>query len=92
TLLAGGATAIAGPIGFVGLMVPHVARLLVGADHRRMLPVTVLGGALFLVLADLAARTLARPLELPLSVVTAAIGGPFFLWLMTRAERTPGVV
>jgi iron complex transport system permease protein len=92
SMLTGAVVAVAGGVGFVGLMVPHVARLLVGADHRRMLPVTVLGGALFLVLADLAARTLARPLELPLSVVTAAIGGPFFLWLMTRAERAPGVV
>lgn len=87
SLLTGAAVAVAGGVGFVGLMVPHVARMLVGADHRRMLPVAVLLGAVFLTLSDVAARTLARPLELPLSVVTAAIGGPFFLWLMTRQER-----
>ena len=90
SLLTGAVVAVAGGVGFVGLMVPHVARMLVGADHRRMLPVSVLLGAVFLTLADIAARTLARPLELPLSVVTAAIGGPFFLWLMTRGERGVG--
>lgn len=91
SLLTGAVVAVAGGVGFVGLMVPHVARLLVGSDHRRMLPVTVLLGAVFLVLADTAARTLASPLELPLSVVTAAIGGPFFLWLMRRTDRVAGV-
>lgn len=91
SLLTGAAVAVAGGVGFVGLMIPHIARLLVGADHRRMLPVTALTGAVFLVVVDLAARTIARPLELPLSVVTAAIGGPFFLWLMRRSDRTPGV-
>ncbi|MBL8929625.1 MAG: iron ABC transporter permease [Kineosporiaceae bacterium] len=91
SVLTASVVAIAGGIGFVGLMIPHTARLLVGADHRRLLPVTALGGALFLVLVDLVGRVVMRPLEIPLSVITAAIGGPVFLWLMNRSERTPGV-
>ncbi|EWS82426.1 FecCD family ABC transporter permease [Brachybacterium phenoliresistens] len=89
SLLTGTIVAVAGGIGFVGLVVPHVARILVGADHRRMLPVTVLGGGLFLALADLLARTLAEPTEIPLGILTAFVGAPFFLWLMRRsgAER-----
>lgn len=83
--------AVAGGVAFVGLMIPHVARMLVGPDHRRMLPVTVLVGALFLELVDIAARTVAAPLELPLSVITAAIGAPFFLWLMWRTDRAAGI-
>lgn len=83
--------AVAGGVAFVGLMIPHVARMLVGPDHRRMLPVTVLVGALFLELVDIAARTVAAPLELPLSVITAAIGAPFFLWLLWRTDRATGV-
>jgi iron complex transport system permease protein len=63
--------------------------MLVGADHRRMLPVTVLGGAVFLMAADLLARTVARPTEVPLGILTAVVGAPFFLWLMRQggAER-----
>ncbi|MDA2803344.1 FecCD family ABC transporter permease [Nocardiopsis suaedae] len=85
--------ALSGPIGFVGLMMPHIARLLVGTDHRRMLPVAVLLGAPFMVLADLAARTLAAPEEIPIGILTALCGAPFFLWLMrrdARAGRTMG--
>jgi iron complex transport system permease protein len=80
---------VAGGIGFVGLVVPHVARIVVGSDHRRMLPVTVLGGAVFLMAADLLARTVAAPTEIPLGILTAFVGAPFFLWLMRRdgAER-----
>ena len=83
--------AVAGGVAFVGLMIPHVARMLVGPDHRRMLPVTVLVGALFLELVDIAARTVAAPLELPLSVITAVIGAPFFLWLLWRTDRAAGI-
>ncbi len=89
SLLTGTVVSVAGGIGFVGLVVPHVARIVVGADHRRMLPVTVLGGAAFLMGADLLARTVASPTEIPLGILTAFVGAPFFLWLMRRggAER-----
>lgn len=93
SVLTGVMVSVSGGIGFVGLVVPHVARLIVGAEHRRLLPVVVLCGATFLVLADLAARTLASPIELPIGVVTAVVGGPFFLWLMRRdgAARRGGL-
>ena len=83
-LLAAAAVSVAGVIGFVGLMTPHVVRLFVGADHRRLLPAVLLGGAIFMVLADLIARTALAPEELPLGAVTALIGAPFFLWLLRR--------
>jgi len=85
SLLVGVIVAVSGAIAFVGLIVPHAARLLVGADHRRALPVAVVLGAIFVQLADIAARTLAAPQELPLSIVTALVGVPFFLWLMRRS-------
>lgn len=93
SLLTGVLVAVSGGIGFVGLVIPHIARLLVGADHRRLLPVAALSGALFLVLVDLAARTVAAPVELPIGIVTAALGAPFFLWLMHResAARLGGL-
>ncbi len=87
-LMTGAAVAVAGIIGFVGLVVPHLVRLVVGPDHRTLLPASALGGATLLVLADLAARTLVVPAELPLGVVTTMIGGPFFLWLLYRSKRT----
>ncbi|MER7133527.1 FecCD family ABC transporter permease [Streptosporangium saharense] len=83
-LLTAAVISVAGGIAFVGLIVPHAVRLLAGPDHRRALPLIALGGGLFLVLADLAARTLSPPLELPLGILTAAIGAPFFLWLLRR--------
>ncbi|MFD6778596.1 FecCD family ABC transporter permease [Streptomyces diastaticus] len=92
SLVVGVLVAVSGAIGFIGLMVPHAARLLVGAGHRRLLPVTALGGALFLVAADLVARTAAAPEEIPVGVVTALTGGPFFLWLLRRSSRGEGVV
>ncbi|OEJ26693.1 iron ABC transporter [Streptomyces agglomeratus] len=84
SLLTGVLVAFSGAIGFVGLMVPHAARMAVGAGHRRLLPVAALGGAAFLVLADLAARTVAAPQDIPVGVLTALTGGPFFLWLLRR--------
>ncbi|MEM1128064.1 MAG: iron ABC transporter permease [Bacteroidota bacterium] len=84
SLVTGASIAVAGGIGFVGLMIPHAARLAVGPDHRRLLPVAVLGGAIFLVAVDVAARVIAAPGELPLGIFTAAIGGPAFLAIMTR--------
>ena len=84
SLLTATAVSVAGGVGFVGLMVPHAARLVVGADHRRLLPTSLLGGAVFLVLVDLATRTVDRPNEYPITVFTAALGAPFFLWLLRR--------
>lgn len=87
SLLTGVLVASAGPIGFVGLIVPHATRFLVGADHRRALPSCALAGAAFLVLADLLARVVASPEEIPAGVLTALAGGPFFLWLLRRDAR-----
>uniref|UniRef100_UPI0018F22D2A FecCD family ABC transporter permease n=1 Tax=Actinomadura craniellae TaxID=2231787 RepID=UPI0018F22D2A len=83
-LMIGTIVAVSGSIGFVGLIMPHVVRLLVGADHRRALPAAALLGAAFLITADLAARTLITPEEIPVGILTALVGGPFFLWLMRR--------
>ncbi|QCO68718.1 iron ABC transporter permease [Luteimonas yindakuii] len=85
-LLVGSAVAFAGSIGFVGLVVPHVVRLIVGPGHRLLLPLSALLGALLVVLADTAARTLDPPSEIPLGLFTAAIGAPFFLWLVLRRK------
>ncbi|WP_165485402.1 FecCD family ABC transporter permease [Protofrankia symbiont of Coriaria ruscifolia] len=83
--------AVAGGVGFVGLVAPHCVRLLIGSDHRRLLPVAALLGGVFLVLADLIGRVVARPLELPLSIITAVVGVPFFLVLLRRSGRMGGV-
>lgn len=92
SLLTALAVSAAGLIGFVGLVVPHVLRLLLGPDHRLLVPAAFLGGAAFLVLADLAARLLIAPNELPVGVVTALIGGPFFLYLLRRRGSSHGFV
>ncbi|MBH3342090.1 iron ABC transporter permease [Pseudomonas mendocina] len=84
SLLTGVLVSLSGAIGFVGLMLPHVARFLVGAEHRRLLPVAALLGALFLVWVDVAARTWLAPQDLPIGIVTAAIGGGFFVALLRR--------
>lgn len=84
SLMTGVMVSISGSIGFVGLMVPHVARRLVGAEHRRLLPACVLMGSIFLVWVDVAARTLIAPEDLPIGVATAAIGGLFFIGLMRK--------
>ncbi|MEU6923422.1 MULTISPECIES: iron ABC transporter permease [unclassified Streptomyces] len=83
-LLTGTVIAVAGGIGFVGLMIPHLVRLALGADHRRLLPLSALLGAVYLVLVDLLSRTVDRPNELPLGILTALLGAPFFLWLLRR--------
>jgi iron complex transport system permease protein len=84
SLATGAAVSLGGPIGFIGIVVPHLVRLLVGADHRIVLPAAALFGAAFLVVCDLAARMMMSPLEIPVGVVTALIGGPFFLWLLVK--------
>ena len=86
SLLTGVSVAVAGAIGFVGLVIPHGCRLLVGADHRRVLPLAVVVGSTFLVVVDLVARTVQAPSELPLGIFTAAIGGPAFIWLLRRSD------
>ena len=87
TLLASAAVAMAGTIGFVGLIVPHVLRLILGPNHRTLIPASAIGGGLFLVLADMAARTLMRPVEIPVGILTAFIGAPFFLYLLRSYGR-----
>jgi len=84
SLATGAAVSLAGPIGFIGIVVPHLVRLLVGSDHRIVLPTATLFGAAFLVACDLLARTAMAPIELPVGIVTAIIGGPLFLWLLVR--------
>ena len=84
SLATGAAVAVGGPIGFVGIIVPHLVRLVVGADHRLVLPASTLFGAAFLVGCDVIARTVFAPIELPVGIITAVIGGPFFLWLLIR--------
>lgn len=87
SLMVGVIVSICGPVGFVGLMCPHICRLLVGADHRRLLPASILFGGAFLVLCDTAARTLFGPTELPVGIFTSLVGGPFFLWLLLKPGR-----
>ena len=87
SLLAAVAVSLGGLIGFVGLIVPHLARLIAGPDHVRLLPITVLTGASFLVLSDTLARTVLAPSELPVGILMAFLGGPFFLYLLRRTKR-----
>ncbi|MEU5050850.1 iron ABC transporter permease [Streptomyces sp. NPDC021096] len=89
-LLTAAAVAVAGIITFVGLLVPHLLRMAAGPGHRFLVPGSALGGALVLVAADLAARTAAQPAELPLGVLTALFGSPFFFWLLRRTRRKQG--
>jgi iron complex transport system permease protein len=87
SLMIGALVAVAGPIGFVGLMVPHILRRWVGEDHLYLVPACLLGGGAFLTLCDLGARTVMAPAELPVGVLTALLGGPFFLWLLVLRRR-----
>ncbi len=86
-LLVASAVSISGLVGFVGLVAPHLCRLTLGPRHRMLLPAAALAGAIFVVVADLFARILAAPAELPLGVLTALVGGPFFLWLLRSAGQ-----
>jgi iron complex transport system permease protein len=88
SLAAAAAVAVAGIIGFIGLVAPHSIRLLAGPDYRRLLPLSALLGASFLMLADLAARTAVSPGELPVGVITGCLGAPFFLFLLRRNRST----
>ena len=82
--MTGASVAVSGGIGFVGIVVPHVLRLAIGPDHRFLLPASALLGGALLVLADSVARTVVTPAELPIGIVTAVAGAPFFLWLLLR--------
>jgi len=88
SLLTAAAVSVSGLIGFVGLMTPHAVRLVLGPDHRLLVPASLLGGATVMVLADLVARTVLAPVEIPVGIVTALAGGPFFVWLLVRGERS----
>jgi len=85
-VLCGAATAVAGPIGFVGLVMPHMCRLLVGTDHRWLLPFSALAGAGLLVAADILGRVVARPEEIEVGIITAIIGAPIFVWIVRRQK------
>ncbi|MED0680286.1 iron ABC transporter permease [Aneurinibacillus thermoaerophilus] len=87
SLTAGAAVAVSGVIGFVGLVVPHIMRSLVGSDHRVLLPVSAIAGAILLMIADTAARTIMEPQELPIGVITAFLGAPFFGYLLRKRRR-----
>jgi iron complex transport system permease protein len=86
SLSTGAAVSLGGPVLFVGLIVPHIVRRIVGADHRLVLPASALFGATFLIACDLIARTIVAPVEMPVGIITAIIGGPFFLWLLFRGR------
>ena len=87
SLMVGGVVAFCGPIGFVGMMVPHICRLMVGSNHRYLMPATFLLGGSFLSICDTLARTLIAPAEIPVGVITALLGGPFFIWLLLGKGR-----
>jgi iron complex transport system permease protein len=89
TLMTASVVAISGVIGWVGLMIPHIARMLVGPNFSRLLPAAMLLGAAFMLVVDTAARSLAR-VETPLGILTAVLGAPFFLWLLARGKKTWG--
>jgi iron complex transport system permease protein len=85
-LSVGTAVSLSGIIGFVGLVVPHLLRLALGSDHRWILPGSALLGAILLVSADLISRTIVAPAELPIGIITALLGGPFFMWILWRQK------
>ncbi len=87
TLITAAAVCFCGTIGFVGIIVPHAVRLIWGPDHRFLLPLSTLAGAIFLILADTAARTLLAPTEIPVGIITAFLGAPFFLYLLRQKKR-----
>ncbi|MBQ4567457.1 MAG: iron ABC transporter permease [Desulfovibrio sp.] len=87
SVMVGAVVSLVGPIGFVGMMVPHICRLWLGAGHHRLVPVSFVLGGCFLALCDLTARTVLAPAEIPTGIITAMIGGPFFLWTLFRSNR-----
>ena len=92
SLMVGGVVSVCGPIGFIGMMSPHICRLLVGNDHRALAPATILFGGMFLTVCDAISRTVIAPAEIPVGVITALLGGPFFLWLLMTGISERGFV
>lgn len=92
SLMIGGVVSVCGPIGFIGMMAPHICRLLIGAEHRFLTPVSFLFGGVFLVFCDALARMLIAPAEIPVGVITALLGGPFFLWLLLSGSSERSVL
>ncbi len=90
SLMIAGIVTVCGPIGFVGIMAPHICRLIVGANHRNLIPAAILFGGVFLTLCDTLARTIATSAEVPVGIITAILGGPFFLWLLFKKARSHG--
>lgn len=88
SILTGALVAVSGSIGFVGLMIPHIVRMIVGSDHRKVLPIAALIGAIFLIWIDVLSRTVMAPRELPIGIVTGFIGAPFFVWLLRRQDKS----
>jgi iron complex transport system permease protein len=86
SILTGAVTALTGPIGFVGLIIPHALRMWLGADHRILAPCSFLLGAAFVAICDVFSRTILAPVEIPVGVITALLGGPFFIWML-RSRR-----
>jgi iron complex transport system permease protein len=86
-IITGMAISISGPVGFIGLLIPHLFRMLIGPDHRLLLPVSALGGALFLLASDLIGRILVPPFEIRVGIITAVLGSPYFLFLIIRYQR-----
>jgi iron complex transport system permease protein len=87
SLLTGLAVSVSGAIGYVGLLVPHLMRMMFGSDYRLLIPASALGGAILIVLADMLARTVVAPTELPVGAMTALVGAPVFIYLMRRRVR-----
>ena len=87
SLLTGAVIAYSGPVGFVGLIVPHILRIFLGADHRVLLPASIFLGGAFLIACDTAARTVLAPTEIPVGILTSILGGPFFLWLLLNRRK-----
>jgi len=87
SVVAASAVSVSGIIGFVGLIIPHTVRLIVGPDHRRLFPFCLLTGAAFMILADTLARTLVPPMEIPVGIITSLFGAPFFVYLLRRRRQ-----
>jgi len=87
SLMVSGVISVVGPIGFVGMMVPHISRLLIGSDHKNLAPLNLLLGGAFLVFCDTLSRILIAPAEIPVGVITALLGGPFFIWLLIKSSN-----
>jgi iron complex transport system permease protein len=88
SLITAAAVSVSGVIGFVGLVIPHIMRLIVGPDHRILIPSSIMAGAMFLTLADTFSRMVIQPTEIPVGIITALIGAPFFVYLLTRKKKS----